>query len=150
MELSEIVKELDEKLEITKTEKREKILYIRCQRKPETAKCPACGTESNKIHSKYRREIADLPISQYKVKLMIEVKKYTCSNPKCSRKRFAEELPFVGERCKRTKRLDEYIREIGLRNSSVEAEKIVRKTHADISSNTILRLIKKSNERAEV
>lgn len=150
MELSEIVKELDEKLEITKTEKREKILYICCQRKPETAKCPNCGTESDKIHSKYRREIADLPISQYKVKLMIEVKKYACVNPKCSRKRFAEVLPFAGERCKRTKRLDEYIREIGLKNSSVEAEKIVRKTHADISSNTILRLIKKSNERAEV
>ena len=125
-------------------------MYIRCQRESKAAKCPYCGYKSGKIHSKYRREIADLPIAQYKVKVVIEVKKYICGNSDCGHKRFAEQLPFAGERSKRTYRLEEYIREIGLKNSSVEAEKLIRKTHAEISGKTILRLIKKSGENNSV
>jgi len=144
MEIAEIIKELDETLKITKKEAIEKTLYIYCQRETQTAKCSYCGVESSKIHSKYTRELLDLPIAQYKVKLIIEVNKYMCINPKCTHKRFAEVLPFASEHSKRTARLDEYIREIGLKNSSVEAAKLIGKTHADISNQTVLRVIKKS------
>lgn len=144
MEIEDIIREIDEKLKIIKKTTEEKTLNIYCQRTSETEKCPCCGNESNKRHSRYHREIADLPIGPYKVKLVIEMSKYTCENAKCGQKRFAEQLPFAGERSKRTYRLDEYIREIGLSNSSVEAEKIIRRTHADISWKTILRVIKKS------
>lgn len=143
MEIADIIKELDSEVKIIAKEIKENVLYIRCQKESESAKCKYCGKESFKVHSKYKREIADLPIMQYKVKLIIYVKKYTCVNPECGHKRFAEPLPFAGEQSKRTERLDEYIREIGLKNSSVEAEKIVRKTHIDISGKTILRMIKK-------
>ena len=144
MEMSDIMEELDEKVGVTKKEVSEKVLYIYCQRDSESGKCRYCGKDSTKVHSKYNRELADLPIAHYKVKLIIKVKKYICDNPECGCKRFAEELPFAGERSKRTRRLDEYIWEIGVKNSSVEAEKIIRKTHADISHKTVLRLIKKS------
>ena len=150
MEIDEIIKELDEKLRITKKEKQENILNIYSERETTPARCSYCGVESSKIHSRYKREIADLPIWQYKVKLIIEAKKYTCSNPECSHKRFAEMLPFAGERSKRTARVDEYICEIGLKNSSLEAEKVIRKTHADISNKTVLRVIKKSGERNQI
>ena len=143
MELNDILGELDEKLEITKKEIREKMIYIYCHRVCEISNCAYCGSASSKVHSKYRRELLDLPIAQYKVKLVIEVKKYICGNPECSHKRFAEQLPFAAERAKRTSRLDKYIMEMGLKNSSVEAAKIIRKTHADISNQTVLRVIKK-------
>jgi transposase len=144
MEIAEIIKELDESLKITKKEAIEKTLYIYCNRETALAQCSYCGVESSKIHSKYIRELLDLPIAQYKVKLVIEVKKYICENADCTHKRFAESLPFAGERAKRTSRLDEYIMEIGMKNSSVEAAKIIQKTHADISNQTVLRVIKKS------
>ena len=150
MEIGDIIRELDEKIRITKKEIREKIIYIYCQRESEMAECPYCGVISGKIHRKYNREIADLPIAQYKVNLVVVVKKYTCANPECRHKRFSERLPFAAERSKRTNRLDEYIREIGLKNSSVEAAKLIRKTHVDISWKTILRLIKKSDKYHEV
>lgn len=150
MEIDDIVKELDERLEIIKKEVKKDVMYIYCRMETALARCTNCGFESSRIHSKYQREIGDLPIAQYKVKIVIEVKKYTCVNPKCHRKRFAEELPFAAERSKRTERLDEYIREIGLKNSSVEAGEIIRKTHADISNKTIIRILKKIDERKEV
>ena len=49
----------------------------------------------------------------------------------------------VEENALRTKRLDEYINEVGLKNSSVEAKKQITNTHVQISNNTILRIIKK-------
>ena len=150
MEITDIIQELDEKLRITKKEVGEKVLYIYCERHSELGKCSYCGNESTKVHSRYNRELADLPIAQYKVKLIIEVKKYMCGNIECCHKRFAEVLPFAKERSKRTIRLDEYIHEIGLKNSSLDAEKIIRKTHADISGKTILRVIKKSSERNDI
>ena len=150
MELNEIIQEIDEKLIVTKKEVKGKLLYIYCQRISEFEKCSYCGHGSTKVHSKYTREISDLPIAQYKVKLMIEVRKYICDNPECVCKRFAEVLPFAKEHSKRTERLDEYIHEIGLKNSSVDAANIIRQTHADISSKTILRVIKKSGDRNKV
>ena len=68
MEIDEIIKELDEKLRITKKEAIEKTIYIYCQKERQASKCRYCGVESSKIHSKYTRELLDLPIAQYKVK----------------------------------------------------------------------------------
>lgn len=150
MEINDIIQEIDEKLIVTKKEIKEKVLYIYCQRTSEFEKCSYCGHESAKVHSKYTREISDLPIAQYKVKLIVEVRKYTCENTGCRHKRFAEVMPFAQGNSKRTERLDEYIREIGLKNSSVEAAHIICQTHADISSKTILRVIKKSGDRNKV
>ena len=150
MEIEEILERIDAKLKITKKEAEEDVIYIYCHRMPVGEKCRYCGKESYKIHSKYSREIMDLPIAEYKVKLKIEAKKYICENTECSHKRFAEVLPFAQERSKRTRRLDDYIREIGLKNSSVDAAEILRKTHADISNKTVLRVIKKSGKRDKI
>jgi len=72
------------------------------------------------------------------------VKKYFCSNDKCQHTTFAEPLDFVEKNAIRTKRLDDYINHVGLKTSSVEAEKQIKHSHVDISNNTILRIIKKT------
>lgn len=110
-------------------------------------KCKYCGQESENVHSIYMRKISDLPILKYKVKLVIKVKKYFCSNPKCNHTTFAEQLDFVEKNALRTKRLDEYINDIGLKNSSIEARKQITNSHVQISNNTILRIIKKKQRQ---
>lgn len=92
--------------------------------------------------------MSDLPIQNYKVKLVIKVKKYFCSNDKCPHTTFAEPLDFVERNAIRTKRLDDYINHIGLKTSSIEAEKKIKETHVNISNNTILRIIKKNKNRS--
>jgi hypothetical protein len=91
-----------------------------------------------------------LPITEYKVKMHVEAKKYKCGNAQCAKRRYAEELPFAAGRGKRTKRLDEYIKEIGLRHSSVEAAAIIGLTHAEISNKTVLRVVEKNASGVEV
>ena len=146
MELDELIKELDSKLVVTKKEIKDNIMYIYCETKKQSTKCKYCGEESENVHSVYTRTISDLPIQKYKVKLVITVKKYFCNNPKCNHTTFAEPLDFVEKNALRTKRLDEYIKEVGLKNSSIEARNQITNSHVEISSNTILRILKKTKK----
>ncbi len=148
MELDELIKELDKKLIVTGKEIIDDTMFIYCETKKQTTKCKYCGNESENVHSTYTRVISDLPIQNYKVKLVIKVKKYFCSNDKCKHTTFAEPLDFVEKNAIRTKRLDEYINQVGLKTSSIEAEKQIKDTHVNISNNTILRIIKKNKNRS--
>ena len=62
MELDELVKELDNKLEVTRKEIKDDIMYIYCETKKQFTKCKYCGEESENVHSVYTRTISDLPI----------------------------------------------------------------------------------------
>lgn len=148
MELDELIKELDKKLIVTSKEIKDGIMYIYCETAKQNTKCKYCGSESENVHSTYTRVISDLPIQNYKVKLVIKVKKYFCNNKKCQHTTFAEPLNFVEKNAIRTKRLDEYINYVGLKTSSIEAEKQIKDSHVDISNNTILRIIKKNKSRS--
>lgn len=146
MELDELIKELDKKLVVTRKEIKDGIMYIYCETKKQSTRCKYCGEESENVHSVYTRTISDLPIQKYKVKLVITVKKYFCNNPKCNHTTFAEPLDFVEKNALRTKRLDEYIKEVGLKNSSIEARNQITNSHVEISNNTILRILKKTKK----
>ena len=74
MKLNELIKELDKKLEVTKEEIIGGTMYIYCETKRQNTKCKYCSKESQSVHSTYTRTIADLPIQNYKVKLIITVK----------------------------------------------------------------------------
>ena len=100
------------------------------------------------VHTK--RTISDLSIQNYKVKLIINVKKYFCNNNKCKHTTFAEPLEFIEDNAIRTKRLDDCINKIGLKTSSKDAERQIKDTHVNISNNTILRIIKKNENRNQL
>ncbi len=95
VELDELIKKLDKRLIVTGKEIIDGIMYIYCETEKQPTKCKYCGKESENVHSIYTRVISDLPIQNYKVKLVIKVKKYFCSNEKCQHTTFAEPLDFV-------------------------------------------------------
>jgi transposase len=57
-----------------------------------TAACPICGAESNRVHSRYHRALADLPCFGKAVRLLIMVRRFFCAEPECSRRIFSERL----------------------------------------------------------
>src|ERR1700682_2006819 len=68
--------------------------------------CPLCGTKATRVHSRYTRQIADLPCGGQRVRLLLQVRKYFCTEPTCARKIFVERLtPFVDPRARVTRRL---------------------------------------------
>src|SRR5919109_937947 len=55
--------------------------------------CPCCQLPAERIHSHYRRTVADLPWANLIVSLYLHVRKFFCDNATCPRKVFTERLP---------------------------------------------------------
>ena len=146
MNFEKLLKYLNEKLYFLGCNESDSCIYIECTMPIEEHKCIYCGEESHSVHSTYVRTINDLPIQGFKVKLLLKTHKYFCNNPNCSHKTFCETFDFVNSKAVRTKRLDEYINNIGLRNNSMDAVRNLNEIGIEVSSNTVLRIIKKNHQ----
>ena len=54
------------------------------------AECPLCGSRSRRIHSRYDRQVADLPCSGKQIRLRVITRRFVCEIPHCQRRIFAE------------------------------------------------------------
>jgi len=68
-----------------------RFLSLAVQRR--SARCPLCHRRSQRIHSRYHRTLADLPISGRRVILFVQMPRFHCPTPACPRQIFAERLP---------------------------------------------------------
>ncbi len=55
------------------------------------ATCPTCGAESRRVHSHYRRAIADVPLAGCRATIHLLVRRFRCTDPACPRATFAEQ-----------------------------------------------------------
>lgn len=79
------------------------------------ASCPVCNQVSQGIHSHYQRNLMDLPVTGYPLKIQLQVRKFFCTNVACERKIFCERLPSVARAWgRRTERLRHIQQTIGL------------------------------------
>lgn len=77
--------------------------------------CPLCGGLTHRIHSHYERTLADLPCVHFKLRLILQVRKFFCVNSECRRRIFTERLPGVAAPwARKTVRLIERLQSIGL------------------------------------
>lgn len=90
-------------------------LRLRMHVMPLTAVCPKCSQASSRIHSRYRRKLADLPWANIPVLIELGVRRFFCDNPACARRIFSERLTTVAAPwARRTQRLADTQRKIGL------------------------------------
>ncbi|SRR6266508_3789473 len=61
--------------------------------RPLKSDCPSCGRQSDRVHSRYRRRVADLPWEGIAAKLILSVRKFFCVNPECRQRIFYGRLP---------------------------------------------------------
>ena len=60
-----------------------------------TAPCPTCAQSATRMHSDYRRTLADLPWATLPVRLALPVRRFFCDTPSCPRQTFTERVPTV-------------------------------------------------------
>lgn len=150
MNLEELIKDLDNGLIVKEINREGKVIYIICEKKEKDCKCPYCDEISESVHSKYIRNLKDLPIQNNEVKLGLIVKKFFCTNPKCHHKTFAQRFDFVERKAVRTNRLNEYINNIGLRDNSMDAVRNLKDIGVNVSNNTVLRIVKKNKNNSNL
>jgi transposase len=60
-----------------------------------SAGCPLCSQPATRIHSRYRRTVADVPSGGRQLVLSLIVRKFFCQTSACPRRIFAERFPNV-------------------------------------------------------
>lgn len=141
--MEEIIQKLDNKLKVLNYEYVKDTLIINIERNNKSEVCPHCGKKSKNIHSRYTRIVKDLPIQEYKVILNITAKVFFCKNKKCPTNTFAEKFDFIESHSRMTTRLKEKIIDNSKGLSARGSKAIINSGLANISDDTILRLLKK-------
>ena len=105
-----------------------------------TACCPACQHSSTRVHSRYRRRLADLPWSGVTVRLLLHTRKFFCSSSTCPRRIFTERLPATAAPyARRTVRLQEALQLIGFAVGGQAGARLATKLGLAVSGDTLLR-----------
>jgi transposase len=111
------------------------------------AVCPLCQCRCERIHSRYRRLVADLPWAGWAVRLELHVRRFFCPNPECMRQIFTERLPsVVAPYARRTTRLTDLFTLIGFALGGEAGKRLVAGMGEETSPDTLLRLVRKQRE----
>lgn len=106
------------------------------------AYCPLCNSPTYRVHSHYERTLQDLPVAQFRLKIILSVCKFFCLNDTCPRQIFTERLAaVVAPWARRTTRFTEFLKEIGLALGGAAAARLSLRMGYGYSRNSILRVI---------
>lgn len=107
-----------------------------------TSPCPLCSQASESIHCHYRRVLRDVPCAGRRVQLLLTVRKFSCRNPLCPRKVFAERIPtFMEPWARMTIRYCQQITSIGLATCGKGGAKLAARLGMQTTRQTILRRV---------
>lgn len=80
-----------------------------------SGECPRCEVRSSRVHSRYRRRLADVAIAAQQVVIELRARRFFCDNPGCTARTFAEQVSGLTTRyARRTVPLRGTLEAIGL------------------------------------
>jgi transposase len=106
--------------------------------------CPLCHLPAVRIHSSYRRTVADLPWARLVVRFSLLVRKFFCDTATCPRNIFTERLPnLVAPWARRTLRLTQQQQQLGLALGGNPGARLSADLDCGTSRTTLLRLVRR-------
>jgi transposase len=111
--------------------------------------CPVCGHASGRVHSRYQRTLADLPWQGRSVALRVQARRFRCAKRECPRRVFTERLPDIaGPRARRTARLADIQRHIGLALGGEAGSRLAVRLTVPVSATTLLGMLRRGAPEA--
>jgi len=107
------------------------------------SRCRRCGRVSTRVHSRYRRHLADLPVSGRPVDVWLTIRRFFCDHVDCSACTFVEQVPGLTERhAQRSPGLRAALVAIGLALAGRAGSRLAIRLGMRASRSTLLRLIR--------
>ena len=107
------------------------------------SRCRRCGRVSTRVHSRYRRHLADLPVSGRPVAVWLTVRRFFCDHVDCSACTFVEQVPGLTERhARRSIGLQAALAAVALALAGRPGSRLAAKLGMAVSRSTLLRLIR--------
>lgn len=111
-----------------------------------TAICPQCGQPSDRVHSRYRRHLTDLPAQGRAIHVQLRVRRFFCPNADCPRRIFTERLPeVVAVQARTTTRLHQTHCEIGFALGGEAGARLAKRLAMPTGADTLLRRIRNAS-----
>lgn len=109
------------------------------------AACPLCGTSSRRVHSRYVRQVADLPSSGRRVRIELLARRFVCEVAHCRRRIFAERFGggVLPARSRRTARLECLVHHLGVALGGRPAASFANRLMVPVSNDTLLRVVRR-------
>jgi transposase len=105
-------------------------------------RCPLCLQEAVRVHSRYRRTVADLPSGGRRVVLALLMRKFFCDTAQCPRRIFTERLPdFIQPWARITDRFCRSLEAIGFATSGEAGSRLAPQVGMAVPPTTLLRRI---------
>jgi len=104
--------------------------------------CPACGTLTGRVHGRYGRTVADVPVDGRRVVMSVRVRRMACQAWACSRRTFREQVPGLLERYqRRTSRLADQLSAVVRELAGRASARMSAALAVSLSRSTALRLL---------
>ena len=133
--------------EVSQVNENDELLVIHAQSIAMEVICPDCTQVSGSIHSHYTRSPRDLPCNGRRVRLVLGVRRFRCSNTRCDRKTFAERIPqIVPVHGQRTTRLTSVLEAVVLEVAAEAGARITQHLHMPTSADTMLRVMRQISD----
>ena len=98
---------------------------------------------SGRVHSRYQRRLADLPVAGRLVELCVTVRRFFCLNNVCGRRTFAEQVAgLTRRRARRSEPLRAMLTSIGMALAGRAGVRLAAKVGIRTSRNSLLRLVR--------
>lgn len=102
--------------------------------------CPKCGGPTWRVHSRYKRQLADLPWEGIPVQIELRVRRFFCTREDCGQRIFTERLPnTVGRHGRRTCRLSSALDQITLALGRTAGARLAKQLGILANGSTLLR-----------
>jgi transposase len=106
--------------------------------------CPGCGTASARVHSRYRRRLADAALGGRSVMLRLRVRRFFCDNIGCAARTFVEQVTGLTVKwARRTSPTTRVLTAIALALAGRAAARLAAQLAVPASRSTLLRLLGK-------
>ncbi|MBB6174249.1 hypothetical protein HNR23_004309 [Nocardiopsis mwathae] len=105
------------------------------------AACPACGSTSIRVHSRYRRRLADTALGTRRTVIDLHVRRFFCDTPACEKRTFAEQITgLTTPYARRTPVLRHVLEKIAIDLADRPGARLARLLGLLIGRSTMLRL----------
>lgn len=110
-----------------------------------SSSCPGCAADAERVHSRYTRGLADLPLGGRQVRLVVVARRFRCDAPSCPRTIFTERfgMDVLAPWARRTARLDSIVHCLGLALGVRPAANFARRLMVPVSNDTLLRVVRR-------
>lgn len=108
--------------------------------------CPGCQMKTTKVHSRYVRQVADLPWAGLPSRLELHTRKFFCRNQDCPRRIFCERLPaLVASSGRQTTRLNNLLTWLGLALGEESGARMAHQLGPVASPDMLLNRVRKTS-----